>query len=759
VTQTRSFRRLFSLPTGGAPEGAPAVRERLLSAVLYAAAVLGTFMFIAIALSAVRQARWTLAIVCSLAYLWLLTSALLRRLPFNLRAGSLLLLIYAFGPIELLQGGLGGDGRIILLAFPALAAMLLGLWPGLSALALSLSSLAVVGWLMTSGQVPLPSSETAAGSGNPAYWIGAGLLFFALGTLITASVAFIVRGLETLLRDQHEALTRLQDEHSNLERSVADRTSDLERQAIQLQTAAEIAKLATQRLEPRELMSQAIELVRDRFSLYHASVFMLDTSGTWAELAASTGEAGRQLLARHHRLAVGSASIVGWVTANQKPRVAPDVEQDLFHYKNPLLPGTRSEVAVPVMIGQRLVGALDVQSTQPHAFSEPDVRAIEAIAAELAIAFENSRLMSEARSRLERSDGLPRGSWAESWSRLVRAGATTVVSLGIEGEAGGDWSAEEALGQEAAHQGRTLRSDDGRLVATPVQMRGEVFATISARKPAEPWTEDDIAVLEAVAGQAALALEGARQYTEEQRRLAELEVINRISQAASQLLNFDSLFRVLQAQVNQVLGETDLTIALYDQEKNQISIPYAGEGGEITRLDPTPLGEGLVSVVVRSRQPLLLVEDLEQVAAGLGATIIGRAPRSWLGVPMLVGDALVGVIVVKDMEHERRYSDDDAALLSTIASQVAAALENARLIDQVRRAARRQRLIHEITTKVRRSPDMDAILTTATRELSEGLSATRAFARLGGPPAAQTGKPEVETALGEPGGPSEEVRE
>jgi GAF domain-containing protein len=429
--------------------------------------------------------------------------------------------------------------------------------------------------------------------------------------------------------------------------------------------------------------------------------------------------------------------------------VAADVELDPFHFKNPLLPGTRSEAGVPVMIGDRLIGILDVQSTQPNAFGEPDVRALEAIAAELAIAFENSRLLQEARRNLEEAAGPAPSRWAEPWSRLFAADGPTIVHLEPKEGTASDGAEPLEVAEEAVRTGAPATSPDRKDLAVPIVVRGDVVATIVARRPGtgESWTDDDIAVVRTIADQAALALEGARQYTEEQRRLAELELVNRVSQAASQLLNLDSLYRIVHSQLTRVLGGADLMIALYDSAGDQVSIPFLSKGGEITHLDATPLGEGLISVVVRTRQPLLLAEDVEGGAAALGAKEVGRLPKSWLGVPMLLGEEILGVMVVQDFESERRFSDDDTALLFTIASQVAAAVENSRLLEQVRRSERRQRLIHEITAKVRRAADMDTILTTAARELGKELNAHRALARLGAPPTPAPAQARVRTGL------------
>ena len=288
---------------------------------------------------------------------------------------------------------------------------------------------------------------------------------------------------------------------------------------------------------------------------------------------------------------------------------------------------------------------------------------------------------------------------------------------------------------EAAMRGETVVSDDGNEVIVPIQVRGETIAAIAARKP-EPeqrWADEDVALIESVAGQAALALETARQYAEEQRRVAELEVVNRVSQAASQLLRLDTLLRMVGRQVHGVLGGTGISIGLYDETEEQLSFPYVLEAGDEIERPEQPASQGLEGIVVRNRQPLLLRERVDERPAELGARIEGQAPQSWLGVPMMVGDQLVGVLSVEDKNSKRRFTDEDSALLSTIAGQMATALQNSRLLEQVQKTARRERLIHEISSKVRQSPDISSVLETTVREVGRALNVARAEVKLGHP--------------------------
>jgi GAF domain-containing protein/DNA-binding response OmpR family regulator len=173
-----------------------------------------------------------------------------------------------------------------------------------------------------------------------------------------------------------------------------------ERRATQLETTTQIAQRVGQILDLDELFSQAVNLIRDQFGYDHVQVFLMDEKDDWAVLRASTGEAGRQLLAIKHALQKGSRSVIGQVTATGEVTVALDTaDAKVVHRPNPYLPNTRSELAIPLIIKDRVVGALDVQSNRPNAFEEEDIQALTALAAQIAIAIDNARLYEEAQSR------------------------------------------------------------------------------------------------------------------------------------------------------------------------------------------------------------------------------------------------------------------------------------------------------------------------------------------------------------------------
>jgi GAF domain-containing protein len=250
--------------------------------------------------------------------------------------------------------------------------------------------------------------------------------------------------------------------------------------AEQVTIAAEIARDTTGTLEVKPLLQKAVNLVRDRFGFYHSSIFLVDSSNEYAVLRESTGEAGRQMLLSGHRLAVGSRSIVGQVTATGKALVVNNVRLDPTHFPNPLLPDTKSELAIPLIVGERVLGALDVQSTQIDAFNaEEDLNVLQILADQLAVAVVNGELFAKAQELLGKH-------------RLLRQISTAASSSG---------SLEDALFNIVSGLRTALVSD--RIAILLVNREGMLQVNASAGYEGTHHREVRIAVGEGITGLAA----------------------------------------------------------------------------------------------------------------------------------------------------------------------------------------------------------------------------------------------------------------
>ena len=186
-------------------------------------------------------------------------------------------------------------------------------------------------------------------------------------------------------------------EQASLSMEAAYLLQQTDRRARQLETSAQVSQTAGQILDLEVLMPRLVNLIRDAFAYDHVQIFLMDDRDDWAQLRASTGEPGRQLLEISHKLRKASASVVGQVTEQGTPQIALDTaDANVVHAPNPYLPLTRSEMALPLLIKGRVVGALDVQSNQPNAFTDEDVNVLTTLAAQISVAIENANLYEES---------------------------------------------------------------------------------------------------------------------------------------------------------------------------------------------------------------------------------------------------------------------------------------------------------------------------------------------------------------------------
>ena len=242
----------------------------------------------------------------------------------------------------------------------------------------------------------------------------------------------------------NEMAARLQLTYDELEERVAERTSALQaanaalqRRAVQLEATADVSRAITSILDVDDLLRATADLIRDRFGFYHAGIFLLDDAGEWAVLREATGEAGAQMIAQGHRLAVDETSMVGWTALHHEPRITLDVGEDAVRFAHPLLPETRSEMTLPLMVGTRAIGVLNVQSSEEAAFDEADVQVLRSMAGQVAIAIENARRVSEEAALLEATSPVYRAArrlaTAASVDDILDTVLATVADTNVDG--------------------------------------------------------------------------------------------------------------------------------------------------------------------------------------------------------------------------------------------------------------------------------------------------------------------------------------
>lgn len=371
------------------------------------------------------------------------------------------------------------------------------------------------------------------------------------------------------LQRVEEAALEAQNLAQTLEVRIQERTAELE-QALQamrwrterLNIVAEVTRAVSLLQDVDELLPQVVRLISERFGHYHVGIFLLDEKREYAVLRAANSEGGQRMLRRGHRLALGATSIVGYVASTARPRVASNVGEDVVWFNNPDLPQTASEMAVPLMVGERVIGVLDVQSTKQAAFSPEDVEVIRVLADQIAIALENARLFASNRRMMSEMQVVYGEYLRAEWSRLARQ-LHGVRYSGQKVE-----SLTEAVDrpeiQTAAQSGQIVVVQEGEAaLAIPLKVREQVVGVLHVRS-ANPrrWTEDELTLAQAVAERAVLALENARLLQEAQQRAQRERTIGEIAAKISSSVNLRNILQLAVEELGRVMPGAEVTVQI-----------------------------------------------------------------------------------------------------------------------------------------------------------------------------------------------------
>jgi GAF domain-containing protein len=517
------------------------LRREILNRMLNGTSIVATIAFIIAVIFESRIGQWNIILAASVAYTWLLAITLLRRLPYWARTASLLMIIYGMGLASLLVNGLAGTGRIFLFTLPIIASILAGARAGLASIAISIGSILLTGWLISTGKLTLSEAEIVTTATDPGFWITGAFTFLMMGTVSTLTQAGLVRGLERSVEQTRDLTRQLEARQADLENQVKLRTRDLERRFLQIRTAADISRAISDLTSSQDLLNQAVALVKERFDLYYVGVFLLDEHAEYAVLKAGSGEAGQQMLARNHRLLVGGDSMIGWATANRKPRIALDVGQEAVRFNNPYLPATRSEMALPILVGEQVLGAISIQSAQPEAFDIADITVLEGIADSLGTALENTRLFNEVQRSLVEIQTLHGQYLTKAWSELP--GQATDLEFTFEA-------------------GDSAQDKESRSVEIPLTLRDQVIGSLTLETGPGGLSQAQEALVNSVTTQAALALENIRLFQESQRQAERDRIAAHISSRIWAFMDTDAILHNALKDLGQALNASGGVIQL-----------------------------------------------------------------------------------------------------------------------------------------------------------------------------------------------------
>ena len=536
------------------------------------------------------------------------------------------------------------------------------------------------------------------------------------------------------LNVESSRLNAFAEEHSKLLDSFSDQA------AVAIQNAQMVQRLhaihsighrVTSILNLQQLAREAADLIQEVFKHFYVAVFLADQQSGELEYFAGAGPVAEQT-PRGYRQRIG-VGMMGWVAQEGQRLLANDVSKEP-RYIAPYLAEVRSELDLPLKIGNKVIGVLDLQSKHTNAFSEEeDIPVLEIVAGQLAIAVENARLYEQRRRDIaalqEINDAVTSGRRDEILQLVVQKAVEVLggeyAELWLLDPGSDDLVLEAAhgAGKEAAERRERIKAgapsinmrvaesgepylcpdisveganffrpyEDARSsVTVPLKYRGRVIGTLNVESSRlNAFTNEHSKLLMSFADQAAVAIENARLYERLDRKARNLQALYQMGQRLTSgvQLSTEEIVALIEEQASQLMDTRNMYIALYDAATDTVSFPFMRVGGQPRQVAARRGGQGRTEWIIRNKRPMLITTRAESEAwyAEPGRKEYIQEPfSSWVGAPMIIGDEVLGVIAAYHEEKEHVYDEDDLEIVSLMASQAAIALKNARQIEIMR---------------------------------------------------------------------------
>ncbi|MEM9773235.1 MAG: GAF domain-containing protein [Chloroflexota bacterium] len=538
--------------------------------------------------------------------------------------------------------------------------------------------------------------------------------------------------------------------------------------------------LSINELQP--LLYEAVNATQKAFDLYHVQIYLAGGFDRTLNLRAGSGRVGTELVRRGHSLAFGPGSINGTAAQRRSIIHVPDTSTSDLHLSNPLLNRTRSELSLPLMASNSLLGVLNLQSSYIEGFSSPIQKAAAKLADQLAIAIDQAKRIAELKEAQEtvreQAARLTRAGW-QSWletidntedltyyhrptnrdlnhhaasndaqnmfiaSPVVVSGAE-VGNIQIETDSTRQWGLEDMdlvravadqLGQKIENlrllneseryreeaektlqqithdnwQSEIEQADfagfqfDGKKVeeleATQLEsmpfdnqlgltIQGEEIGSITISEPVE---DEDLELIASVSESLSGHIESLRLTEQTKRRVFELSMLNRVNTAISAELDLFDLIEIVGEELRRGFNASSTFISTYNRASNMMEYPYfmLDNNDGVRRIEEKPRtrGTGFSSQVIQSGKPLLISRNpAEMIRAGALVVDYGDMPHSYLGVPIIFGEEVLGVLSLQNGSNRRLFTENDQKIVESLASSMALALQNTTLFHETQDA-------------------------------------------------------------------------
>ncbi|MEA3308312.1 MAG: response regulator [Chloroflexota bacterium] len=508
----------------------------------------------------------------------------------------------------------------------------------------------------------------------------------------------------------------------------------LNRRSIQLQTAAEISLVTASSLSTEEILERSVDLIRERFDFYYVGLFLLDDLAEYAVLRAGTGEAGRQMMAAGHKLAVNESSMIGWCVAHREARIALDVGTEAIRFDNPFLPQTRSEMALPLIAPHGIIGAMTVQSEITAAFSAADITVLQTVASQLANAIANARSFAREQVRYEELRNLQRTQTGQQWEKYRRAkemfGYTYDLSqlepLGVPLVVD-----EAVVSTQTEIAAQIYRDAANSLVTTPIMLHDEPIGMLrfEGAEDEATWGADELAIVEAVRGQLSLALENRLLFEQTEEALTDTRSLYDLgreinaSQTTQDILT--TLGQGLQPRLELERVVVGVLTSPAQAQELQVITSWSREGNAIAQPGTSyPLASWKHIIDAVTSEGRFVIADVAQcqLVDEVNLQAYRRMGVSGLAAYLLKARGTAYGLVLLYTKNPHEFTQDELSFYDAVVRTASVALENQLLLETTRAEADRRTFLNKVVTAASASLDASDLMHDVGQIISQHLN-------------------------------------
>lgn len=355
-------------------------------------------------------------------------------------------------------------------------------------------------------------------------------------------IYLLINGLENALKRSRGSLQELASTNTELnlaQNELQNRTAELisankqlENRTEKLRAIAEITSTAASIHNFEDLLSSIASIISEQLGYYHVGVFLLDEQGQYAILRSASSEGGMRMLSREYRLPLRHKESIGFVAQTGQPYIALEMSDATRFPVNPDLPNSRSEMALPLKSGNQIIGILDLQSAEINAFNTDDITTLSILADQIGIAIQNALLYEQSQRALQKANIAFMQASEHEWKEYTE----TLKTRGYR---------YDGIRAEPLKEADLSSSSQKHILSVPVRLRGHTIGNLKI-KPSDlskEWTEDELAMADATAERAALALDGARLLDDAQKRAVRETFLSGMAAKLSTSFQLDSILR------------------------------------------------------------------------------------------------------------------------------------------------------------------------------------------------------------------------